>query len=181
MKHLLLAFVERGVGHGYELKQAIEGTLGDAVPPVNIGQIYATLARLERDGLVASSHVAQDGRPDKRVYALTDAGREELDAWFAAPADGPRLRDDFYTKLVLGALPSANGREHAASNGGRPSGRALIARQRARYLQQLRDLHQLALKQDAERDAVALLLIEGATLHLEADLKWLDACEARLA
>ena len=181
MKHTLLAFLERGAGHGYELKQAIEQAFGDAFPPINVGQIYTTLARLERDGLVCSSHVAQDGRPDKRVYGLTEAGRDALDAWFAQPADGSRLRDEFYTKLVLGALPVGNGHAALAAGAGRRAAPiVLIARQRGRYLQQLRELNDLALKQDPERDVAALLLIEGAMLHLQADLKWLDACEARL-
>jgi DNA-binding PadR family transcriptional regulator len=187
MKHILLAFVERGVGHGYELKQAIEQAFGDAYPPINVGQIYTTLARLERDGLVCSSHVAQDGRPDKRVYALTDAGRAELDAWFEAPSDEPKLRDEFYSKLVLGALPPANGKQPQTAAAATTSVRersvavALIARQRARYLQQLRELNELALRQDPTRDVAALLLIEGAMLHLQADLTWLDTCEARLS
>jgi DNA-binding PadR family transcriptional regulator len=181
VRHLLLAFVERGVGHGYELKQAVEQAFGAAFPPINVGQVYTTLARLERDGLVCSSHVAQDGRPDKRVYAVTEAGRAALDAWYAEPAEVPKLRDEFYSKLVLGALPSADGRAaQAAPTDGRPAPRALIARQRAQYLQQLRELNSLALRQDVERDVAALLLIEGAMLHLQADLKWLDACETRL-
>jgi DNA-binding PadR family transcriptional regulator len=170
---MLLAFVERGVGHGYELKQAIEQVFGDAFPSINVGQIYTTLARLERDGLVCGQLVAQDGRPDKRVYTVTEAGRAALDAWFEEPADGPKLRDEFYSKLVLGTLPSAHGN-------GRTPALALIARHRTRYLQQLRELNDLALRQDPERGVAALLLIEGAMLHLQADLSWLDACEARL-
>ena len=176
MRNTLLALLAEGVAHGYELKQAIEQTFGDALPPLNIGQIYTTLGRLERDGLVASAHVAQAGRPDKRVYELTEAGREEVRRWLEEPVTGPRLKDEFFTKLVLARLPGV-----AALNGGADP-RALIARQRRDYLQSLRDLNGLLLRQQVNggNQTSAALLIEGAILHLEADLKWLDVCEQRL-
>ena len=175
MRNTLLALLAEGTAHGYELKQAIEQMFGDAWPPLNIGQIYTTLGRLERDGLVASAHIAQAGRPDKRVYDLTDAGREEVRRWLEEPVSGARLKDEFFTKLILARLPGV-----AALNGGTDP-RALIARQRRDYLQSLRDLNGLLLRQNGRDDhASAALLIEGAILHLEADLKWLDLCEQRL-
>jgi DNA-binding PadR family transcriptional regulator len=176
MRNTLLALLAEGSGHGYELKHAIEQTFGDAMPQINIGQIYTTLGRLERDGLVASAYVAQAGRPDKRVYELTDAGRDEVRRWLEAPVNEPRLKDEFFTKLVLARLPGV-----AALNGGTDA-RALIARQRHDYLQSLRDLNGLLLGQlrDGIDQTSAVLLIEGAILHLEADLKWLDLCEQRL-
>ena len=175
MRNTLLALLAQGTAHGYELKQAIEQTFGDAWPPLNIGQVYTTLGRLERDGFVASAHVAQAGRPDKRVYELTDAGRDEVRRWLEEPVSGPRLKDEFFTKLVLARLPGV-----AALNGGSDP-RALIARQRRDYLQSLRDLNGLLLRQQpGDGQLSAALLIEGAILHLEADLKWLDLCEQRL-
>lgn len=175
MRNTLLALLAEGTAHGYELKQAVEQTFGDAWPPLNIGQIYTTLGRLERDGLVASAHVAQAGRPDKRVYELTDAGREEVRRWLEESVAGPRFKDEFFTKLVLARLPGV-----AALNGGTDA-QALIARQRRDYLQSLRDLNGLLLRQRNGGDQPsAALLIEGAILHLEADLKWLDVCEQRL-
>lgn len=175
MRNTLLALLAEGTAHGYELKQAIEQIFGDAWPPLNIGQIYTTLGRLERDGLVASAHVAQAGRPDKRVYELTDAGREEVRRWLEEPVSGTRLKDEFFTKLILARLPGV-----AALNGGTDP-RALIARQRRDYLQSLRDLNSLLLRNHGSSNhASAALLIEGAILHLEADLKWLDLCERRL-
>ena len=62
--------------HGYELKQALEQRFGAVLPPLNAGQIYTTLSRLERDGLVDDDAVAQNGRPNKRVYRLTEAGQD---------------------------------------------------------------------------------------------------------
>lgn len=172
MRNALLALLVDGPAHGYELKRAIEQNFGDAWPPLNIGQIYTTLARLERDSLVQSVHVAQDGRPDKKVYEITDSGRDEVRVWMEEPTTGTRLKDEFYTKLVLARLPgvvSLNGQIDVA---------AMIARQRREYLQALRDLNEMLLRQ--ERNQPSELLIEGAILHLEADLKWLDLCEQRL-
>jgi len=175
MRNTLLALLAEGAAHGYELKQGIEQIFGDAWPPLNIGQVYTTLGRLERDGLVASSHVPQAGRPDKRVYELSDAGREEVRRWLVEPVSGPRLKDEFFTKLILARLPGV-----AALNG-HTDPAALIARQRRDYLQTLRDLNGLLLKQySGGSPTSAALLIEGAILHLEADLKWLDLCEQRL-
>jgi DNA-binding PadR family transcriptional regulator len=171
MRHAVLALLAGESRHGYELKQAFEQTFGSAWPPLNIGQIYTTLARLERDGLVAGRLVEQDSRPDKRVYELTDAGRGELSHWLDAPAAGPRLKDDFFTKLVLLGLPGVNGVDPAQ----------LIARQRREYLQALRGLNELAHREQESGNQTAMLLIEGAMLHAQADLRWLDLCEERLA
>src|SRR5687768_14595678 len=132
MRHTILAFLADAPAHGYELKQAIEQAFGDAWPPINIGQIYTTLARLERDGLVESAHVAQGGKPDKRVYALTGVGRSELESWLAAPVSEPRLKDEFLTKLILSTRPGLNGAIRPLD---------LIAGQRRTYLQALRDLN----------------------------------------
>ena len=98
------------------------------------------------------------------TYELTDAGRAALEEWVDSPAAGPRLRDEFFMKLVLA-------REARV---GDP--RRLIERQRREYLQALRDLAAVA----PNGNHVASLLVEGASLHLEADLKWLDLCEQRL-
>ena len=81
MRQPLLALLAKEPAHGYELKLALEQTFGEAYPSPNIGQIYVTLKRLEQDGLVRSEDVEQTTRPNKRVYALTPAGREALRAW----------------------------------------------------------------------------------------------------
>src|SRR3954454_6260776 len=162
----LLALRANGPAHGYELKQALEQQFGSVLPPLNAGQIYTTLSRLQRDGLVEDDAVEQDGRPNKRVYRLTEEGRLELDGWVRASEPTNRLKDDFFIKLVLArAADIAHPLE-------------LIDRQRAAYLQALRELDDVAAT--ANGDVTAALLIEGAALHLEADLKWLDLCEQRI-
>jgi DNA-binding PadR family transcriptional regulator len=168
MKYPILALLAAGPAHGYELKLALEERFGSVLPPLNAGQIYTTLARLDRDGLVEGGDVAQDGRPNKRVYELTAAGRKALDEWVDAPTPATRLKDEFFMKLVLAGLS------------GTADPRTLIDRQRRECLQALRDLTELAATNGPNGSTPASLLVEGAVLHLEADLKWLSLCEERL-
>jgi DNA-binding PadR family transcriptional regulator len=163
MRFPLLALLAAGPAHGYELKQALEQRFGAVLPPLNAGQIYTTLSRLERDGLVDDDAVAQNGRPNKRVYRLTGKGELELKGWVADSTPQTRLKDDFFIKLVL------------ARAAGIADPLELIDRQRAAYMQALRDLDDIR-----PVDDTAALLVEGAALHLEADLKWLDLCEQRM-
>ena len=163
MRFPLLALLANGPAHGYELKTAMEQRFGAVLPPLNAGQIYTTLSRLQRDGLVDDDAVAQNGRPNKRVYRLTEKGQLELKGWVADSTPQTRLKDDFFIKLVL------------ARAAGIADPLELIDRQRAAYLQALRELDDVA-----TGDEVSALLVEGAALHLEADLKWLDLCEQRL-
>jgi DNA-binding PadR family transcriptional regulator len=165
VRNALLALLADGPAHGYELKHTLEHRLGALLPPLNAGQIYTTLGRLERDGLVEGTEVPEDAR-NKRVYKLTERGRDALADWVDEPVPGPHVRDEFFMKLVLVGLGSVR------------DATSLIERQRREYLQALRDLEQHA----GERaDGIAAeLLVEGAALHLEANLRWLDLCEQRV-
>src|SRR5262245_11199425 len=163
MRALFLALLADESRYGYEIKQALEQEFGELLPALNAGQIYSTLARLERDGLVVGQSIEGDNRR-KRVYDLTESGRAVLKAWIEQPVPGTRLKDEFFMKLVI--LASA----------GLAEPKALIAGQRREYLQSLRDLDA---KVDGSRPA-ADLLAEGAILHLKADLEWLDLIEERL-
>jgi DNA-binding PadR family transcriptional regulator len=167
MRQHLLALLAKGPAHGYELKLALEQTFGVAYPSPNIGQIYVTLKRLEADGLVRVEDVAQDSRPNKKVYELTPAGRDALAEWVDEPAESPRVRDDFFIKLAL------------APRAGLADQMELINRQRRHYYAQLRSLADL---QDAtaSHDTTARLFIEGQYLHLQADLDWLEKCQEEL-
>jgi hypothetical protein len=108
---------------------------------------------------VQGSDSAEGGR-QRRTYELTPSGRAAVERWLETPATARRLKSDFFVKLVIaGSAPA--------------QARALIERQRAAYLQELRDVSNVA----AGDNHVAALLLEGAALHLEADLKWLDLCE----
>ena len=146
--------------HGYELKARFEAMLGGSWE-VNIGQVYATLQRLERDGLVRA--VGTRGDRGKLAYELSDQGRSALDAWLAQPDFGPQqLREDFYVKVLL-ASRLANG-----------DLRPLLGRQRRGYLQRMRDLNRLEERARREDRYDLARLVRGALLHGEADLKWID-------
>jgi DNA-binding PadR family transcriptional regulator len=166
MRYPVLALLSDAPAHGYEIKRGLEERFGAVIKPLNAGQVYVTLQRLTRDELVEDDAVAQDGRPDKRVYRLTDAGRRALEEWLGVASAPTRLRDDFFMKLVF------------AREIGLADPAELIARQRALYLGALRDLENVLA--DGDADATTSLVVEGAALHLEADLKWLDRCEAVL-
>jgi DNA-binding PadR family transcriptional regulator len=166
MRELFLALLAGDRGHGYELKQALENEFGQLLPALNAGQIYSTLARLERDGLVVGQSVAGDSRR-KRLYELTEAGRAALEGWIETPVPGTRLKDEFFMKFAV--LASA----------GLADPRTLIDGQRREYMQSLRDLD--AVLAANGKGLAAELLVEGAVLHLKADLEWLDLIEQRLS
>ena len=165
LRHALLGLLAREGRHGYDLKQALEQALGGSWE-INFGQIYSTLQRLERDGLVTAEADESDRR-GKKTYELTELGRQELEGWFDQPVEkSRRLRDEFFVKLVV---------RHLAGHGDAVE---MIARQRQAYLQRVRDLTRLAA--EGPDDPFVTLLVEGAILHLQADLRWLDLCDERL-
>jgi DNA-binding PadR family transcriptional regulator len=165
MREIFLTLLSRRGAYGYELRQAVEREFPDLLPAMNAGQIYTTLARLERDGLVVGRDIVEDSR-GKRVYDITDAGRAVLAEWIASPVPGTRLKDDFFMKFVM----------VVASELAEP--RALLDGQRREYLQSLRDLD--GLLESRPESATTELLVEGAILHLKADLEWLDLIEQRV-
>jgi DNA-binding PadR family transcriptional regulator len=148
--------------HAYSLKGRFQELLGGSWE-VNIGQVYTTLQRLERDGLVEPAEPRGDR--GRLPYRLTGEGRKALETWLAEPESEPQqLREAIYLKLLLAAR---------VANGDLPG---LLARQRRVYLQRLKDL--AVVEEEARsqgRDDLALLY-QGALLHTEADLKWVDAC-----
>jgi DNA-binding PadR family transcriptional regulator len=166
MKELVLALLSAERAHGYELKQSFEQEFGDLLPALNAGQIYVTLGRLERDGLVVGQAVPGDSR-GKRVYELTEAGRAALAAWIDMPVSGRRLKDEFFMKFIVVASTQL------------AEPKQLLEGQRREYLQSLRDLN--ALLEANGKGPAAELLIEGAILRLRADLEWLELIEQRLA
>ena len=162
LPYALLGLLAERPQHGYDLKKAFEAMLAGTWQ-VNIGQIYSTLARLERDGLVVSRKQPQELLPDRKVYTLTEKGRQALQEWLAQPLLPPaRLKVDFFLKLLL------------ARRSGLADICALIWRQRQRLMQSIAELTPLLQR---PRDDEHRLLAEGLLFHLEADLKWLDRCE----
>lgn len=167
MRLALLALLAKGQAHGYELKQALESRLGAAYPQLNIGQIYVTLSRLEKAGLIRGKDVEQSGRPNKRTYELTPAGHEAVAAWLEETSDEPRVRDEFFMKLALAQVT------------GMADPVGLINKQRRHYLNLMRTMSRLEGIEQPE-NPFPRLLIEGAILHLQADLDWLEKCQEEL-
>jgi len=161
----ILGLLSQEPRHGYDLKQAFEALLGGTWP-LNIGQVYTTLSRLERDGYVESLIVPQELLPDRKVYSLTQAGRDQLSLWLSEPTQGAiRLKDEFFIKLLILQL----------TNSSDPI--ALIRKQRLATMQNMAKLTNLL--SDPDLNTATALIIEGAILHVEADLNWLDRCEER--
>ena len=160
----LLALLDDGRRHGYQLKTEFEQATG-GVWPLNVGQVYTTLERLERDGLVAVAE--QNGQ---KSYELTAAGREELGAWWqAVPVDDPPPRDELMLKVLMAI---EHGPDHAL---------AVITRHRTALLALLQLRRRESRNDAARRDDLASALVADAlVVRAEADLRWLDLCESRL-
>jgi DNA-binding PadR family transcriptional regulator len=162
----LLALLREQESYGYQLKTGFERATG-GVWPLNVGQVYKTLDRLERDGLVTS--IERDGQ---KSYAITAHGIAELGAWWeAVPVDEPPPRDE----LMLKVLMAVNvGREHALE---------VIADQREAVMTQLQLQQRARRRLRPARDTARLadeLVHDALIVRAEADLRWLDQCEQRL-
>lgn len=165
VKHGLLALLYREPMHGYQLRAEFERSTG-LTWPLNIGQVYSTLSRLARDGLVEEADEA-DG---KVVYRLTEDGRAELTTWFAtpvAPAEHPR--DELAIKVAL-ALRTPD-----------VDVPAVLQAQRSATVRKLRELTRLKAKADDSDDDAWLLVLDLMIFRAEAEARWLDHSETRLA
>ncbi|MGP4101746.1 PadR family transcriptional regulator [Nonomuraea sp. KM90] len=164
MQDAVLAMLAKEPSHGYHLRARLQRSLGPLGSSMNPGQIYVTLARLEKAGLVVCEHA--DGlpeRPERKVYALTPAGQQRVSAWLAEVGWPKPDLAEFHLKLVAAA----------ATRLADPVG--LVAAQRRELLRHLREAQHAVLAEPAGSPAV--LLLEGVVLRLRADLRWLEACE----
>jgi DNA-binding PadR family transcriptional regulator len=174
IRHGLLALLERGPRYGSQLRTEFESRTGSTWP-LNVGQVYTTLNRLERDGMVAQSGEDEAGHA---LYAITDGGREELRNWFEKPVDRTSpARDELAIKLAMAV--GAPGVDI----------RAVIQSQRRHTVKAMQDYTRLKAQaltalesgKSRERDDVAwLLVLEQLIFRTEAEARWLDHCEARL-
>ncbi len=165
----LLVLLGERPRHGYDLRAEFEQQTGE-LWPLNSGQVYTTLDRLERDGLVASAADEGDSTGRRKLYQVTDDGRSAMRAWLRTPDDVDLLpRDELVMKVLLAlAMPAGEAREVIAAHR-----RSLLAR-----LQQL---------QRQRRDAAGPPTLAGELVadalvgRLEGDLRWLDRSDERLA
>ncbi|WP_062385730.1 PadR family transcriptional regulator [Demequina iriomotensis] len=163
VKHSLLVLLGDGDRYGYELRAEFEQRTG-GVWPLNVGQVYSTLERLERDGLVLRA-AAGDERQVR--YALTEAGRAEVGAWWATPVPVANVgRDDVALKIAL-----------AVTSPGVDAG-AVIHEQRRAVMTSLQELNRT---KRASTDAAWDLVADALIFRAEAEIRWLDHTEQRLS
>ncbi len=165
IKQGMLALLAEGPRYGYQLRGEFEERTGGTWP-LNIGQVYTTLARLERDGLVVSGGQDAEGRTR---YDITDAGRAEVEGWFATPVHRDAApRDELVIKLALAlTLPAVDIR-------------ALIQAQRTETVRTLQEYTRLKSAGDGDGEAWRLAL-DAMIFQAEAEMRWLDHCETRIA
>jgi DNA-binding PadR family transcriptional regulator len=165
VRHSLLALLSAGPMHGYGLKTEFEAATGD-VWPLNVGQVYTTLGRLERDGMVTAETDA-DGQ---KIYQITAPGRDELTRWFETPVPREVIpRQEMAIKLVF------------AMRSGLADVTAVVQRQRVATVRALQDVTRLKADAESSGDTAWLLMLDALVFQAEAEARWLDMCEARLA
>ncbi|WP_431959021.1 PadR family transcriptional regulator [Actinacidiphila sp. bgisy160] len=171
IRHGLLALLEAGPRYGYQLRTEFESRTGSTWP-LNVGQVYTTLGRLERDGLVAPA--GEDGA-GHALYALTDAGRAELHAWLGRPVDrASPPRDEPAIKVAM-ALCSPGTDPAAVVEAQREHTSAVV-----REWKRLRDRAEEGGPAGPE-ELARLFVLERLVLAAEAELRWLARCAGRLA
>jgi DNA-binding PadR family transcriptional regulator len=167
VRNALLALLEQGPRYGYQLRVEFEDRTGGTWP-LNVGQVYTTLARLERDGLVEGRGTDAEGHV---VYAVTEAGRDEVAAWFGSPVPRSRPpREELAIKLAF-----------AVSVPGVDVG-AVIQQQRSATMSALQDYTRLKRRAtgDEPQELAWGLVLDSLVFTAEAEIRWLDHCEARL-
>lgn len=158
IRQSLLALLGEGASYGYQLKAEFEARTGGTWP-LNIGQVYTTLDRLERDGLVDRRGTDAEGRVG---YVITGEGKAEVARWFADPVEHATPRDELSMKLALAVtIPGIDVP-------------ALIQAQRRTAMLVLQDLSR---QRRAATDTAWRLVVESRIFHTEAEARWLDHCE----
>lgn len=164
--HAVLALLADGPSYGYELRARFEESVGPQWGQWNIGHLYQVLDRLERERLVTKRVAPQQDRPDRVVYRLTKAGRDEIEKWLTTPFVRRAYRDDLFLKLF------------AASLLGRDELETVVRVQREAYMAELGALAKLRRRHRGE--TLVSLLIEAAIRHTKADLRVVELAEASI-
>jgi DNA-binding PadR family transcriptional regulator len=165
IRYSLLAILDAGPRHGYALKSEFEAATGN-VWPLNVGQVYSTLSRLERDRLVL---VAEDADGQK-MYRISDSGREDLRRWFGTPvAREVAPRQELAIKLVF------------AMRAGPEQVRDVVQRQMVATMASVQEFTRLKAAAEQDGDLAWLMMLDALIFQAEAEARWLELCEARLA
>jgi DNA-binding PadR family transcriptional regulator len=166
-QHVILALLESGPSHGWQMKSRIEAALGPEYGGLNRGYIYEVIHKMEREGTITSQVQTQAGmRPDRSVHEITERGRVQLTEWLHEPVRrSAGFRDEFVQKVL------------AASLRGGDAVRDFCRRQRQALLAESRTLQ--ALRRERDNDPGAAFTIEVAILRTNAELECVEAAEAR--
>jgi len=183
-QEVVLALLAKEPSYGYELGARLRHALGPLGEALNAGHVYVTLTRLEKAGLVASEGAGRSegsersgrperagrsersersGRSERKIYELTAAGQQRVTEWLSEVSWPKPDLAEFHLKLI------------AAAAAGLADPLGIVDAQRRELLRRLRDAQRAALHEPAGSDAA--LLLEGIVLRLQADLRWLNACE----
>ena len=163
-QEVVLAMLAKEPSQGFQLRARLDRALGPLGEAMNDGQIYVTLRRLEKAGLVAREGVGDPAdRPDRKVYVLTPAGEERVAEWLGEVSWPKPDLAEFHLKLI------------AAAAAGLADPIGIVDMQRRELLRRLRDVQRAQMAEPDPSDAG--LLLEGIVLRLQADLRWLEACE----
>jgi DNA-binding PadR family transcriptional regulator len=163
-QEVVLAMLAKEPSYGYQLRSRLRDALGPLGDAMNDGHVYVALARLEKAGLLAVERSADDAdRSDRKVYALTPDGQQRVAEWIAEVSWPRPDLAEFHLKLI------------AAASAGLADPLAIVDSQRRELLRRLRDAQRAAMAEPGRSNAA--LLLEGIVLRLQADLRWLEACE----
>jgi DNA-binding PadR family transcriptional regulator len=159
----ILGLLDREPSHGYDLKRDYDAYFGRG-KPLPFGQVYATLARLSRDGKVVLGEAEPGAGPDRKRYRITEVGKGEVETWLTVPVEPePHLQTVLFAKVVLALMLGR-------------SAETYLDAQRGAHLQRMRELTEIKRK----GNMVDSLLADHSLFHLEADLRWIDMTAARL-
>jgi len=163
-QEVVLAMLAKEPSQGYQLRARMNDALGPLGEALNAGQIYVTLGRLEKAGLVTVEDAAETADRERKVYVLTAEGQQRVAEWLADVGWPKPDLAEFHLKLI------------AAAAAGLADPIGIVDAQRRELLRRLRDAQRAEM--DVPDGSDAALLLEGIVLRLQADLRWLEACEA---
>ncbi len=165
VRHALLALLSEGPKYGLQLRQEFEARTGE-VWPLNVGQVYTTLQRLERDGLVESD--GSDDEGPQKAFRITLAGRNELAIWLRTPPDfSSPPRDELVMKILI-ALGAPGVDVHE------------VIQAHRRYLIELMQEWTRLKEYEADRDLSFALVVDAELFRLDSLVRWLDAADGRI-
>jgi DNA-binding PadR family transcriptional regulator len=167
VRHALLALLSEGPKYGLQLREEFEANTGQ-VWPLNVGQVYTTLQRLERDGLVTAAGAEPGDAGPQKAYRITAAGSAELAEWLRVPPDlSTPPRDDLVMKVLIAVrVPGTD-----------VSG---VIQAHRRYLIQLMQEWTRLKEDDNGRDVAFSLVVDSELFRIDSVVRWLDAAEGRL-